>query len=391
MKISPIFYTKILKRGSSLSPGSDSGSSGLYNQLLARSITKSISQVIMITRGNPSLFMAAIRLLFTQKGAARRRKALEAEGVQVPAVVMISLTHRCNLACHGCYMRSLHPVSSSEMSNDQLKNLVSQCVDLGVSFLVIAGGEPLVRKDDILLLTRVFPSMTFAVFTNGLLIDDVSAAECGKLKNLVPIISIEGDEEATDSRRCKGAYQATLRAFSLLHKNSVFFGCSITVTRKNYADVTSDRFVQEMITLGCRLIAYVEFVPIDESTSDLVISDTQHQDLNHLLTGFSNRYSALFLGFPGDEEIFGGCLAAGRGFLHISPSGDLEPCPAAPFSDVNVTKMPLRDALNSNLLFRIRSHHHMLSESGGGCALWANRGWVASLMTLDQETGGNPP
>lgn len=375
-------YFSSVEKNNTPFPESDNQHSGsFYNRRLAQSITTSVRQVLRIIGQDPSLFLLTTRLLSFQKKASCRRNSLEKEGIQVPAVVMISLTHRCNLACHGCYMRSLHPVESPEMNADHLMNLVSQSVDLGVSFIVLAGGEPLIRREDILMLASTFPLMVFAVFTNGLLIDDLLAGELGTLKNIVPILSIEGGEEMTDSRRCEGVYEATLQSFSRLHTSGIFFGCSVTVTRKNYTEVTSDRFIQEMIRQGCRLCVYVEYVPIAEGTRYLVLSSEQHRELNQLLTGFLDQYPALFLGFPGDEELFGGCLSAGRGFIHISPSGDLEPCPAAPVSDANITRMSLRDALNSDLLARIRSHHEMLSESDGGCALWTNQEWVLSLLT----------
>jgi len=358
-------------------------SSGFYSSLLADTIMKSVSLVIRIVRTDPVLLLTATRLLAAQKKAAQRREILASEGVQVPAVLMLSLTHRCNLTCQGCYMRSLHRTATPEMNSDQLISLVSQSVDLGVSFIVIAGGEPLVRKDDILMMARAFPSMTFAVFTNGLLIDESFAGELGKLKNIVPILSIEGEKEATDSRRSEGVYDAAIRSFSLLRQNGLFFGCSVTITRDNFSEVTTDRFVSEMISHGCRLIAYVEYVPIEEGTSGMALSDKEHDSLNHRITGFSEHYPALFLGFPGDEESYGGCLSAGRGFVHISPSGDLEPCPAAPMSDMNITTVPLREALSSDLLATIRANHQILSESGGGCALWTNRDFVSSLLSSD--------
>ncbi len=106
----------------------------------------------------------------------------------------------------------------------------------------------------------------------------------------------------------------------------------------------------------------------------------QKQTLQAVLADYNRRFPALFIGFPGNEEIYGGCLAAGRGFVHVSPSGDLEPCPAAPFSDANLTAVPLRDALQSRLLGRIRDEHNLLTETSGGCALRANRAWVQELV-----------
>jgi len=373
------------KRGMStelhLSSGSKTQSERYYNLLLSRSISTTLTQASRIIGYDPALLLASTRFLSYQKKAASRRQGCEEKGVQVPPVIMLSLTHHCNLTCHGCYMQALHQeVVPEEMTLDQLRALVSQAVDLGVSFLVLAGGEPMIRIDDILTLAREFPDMIMAIYTNGTLISKEIAASVGRLKNLVPIISIEGDQKETDARRSEGVYAAAELAFSHLKERKAFFGCSVTVTRSNYTDVTGDRFISEMIRQGCRLITYVEYVPIRPGTESQTLTEQQHQDLNHLLNRCMEKYPALFLSFPGDEGLFGGCLSAGRGFVHISPSGDLEPCPAAPMSDVNVTQLPLKVALQSEFLTHIRSHHGMLKESGGGCALWKNRDWAESML-----------
>lgn len=351
-----------------------------YNLLFLRSITATLSQASGIIRNDPALFPALVRHLTHQKNAAIIRRRYEEEGIQVPPVMMLSLTHRCNLACHGCYMQHEHRNLSPDMTLDQIRSLISQAVDLGISFLILAGGEPMIRKDEILTLAREFPELIVAVYTNGTLITREVAAELGSLKNLVPIISIEGGEEETDARRSDGVYASAVQAFSHLADNKVFFGCSVTVTCSNYADVVEDIFIREMVGHGCRLISYVEYVPVQSGTEDLVLSDLQHTELIRLIREFSEKYPTLFLSFPGDDAIFGGCLSAGRGFLHINPSGDLEPCPAAPFSDMNITRIPLKEALQSEFLTRIRLHHGVLSESGGGCALWKNREWTRSML-----------
>lgn len=79
---------------------------------------------------------------------------------------------------------------------------------------------------------------------------------------------------------------------------------------------------------------------------------------------------ATFLSFPGEEKAFGGCLSSGRGFVHVSASGDLEPCPFAPYSDTSLQQMSFKDALGSKFLERIRDNHTELFEADGGCATW---------------------
>ena len=77
----------------------------------------------------------------------------------------------------------------------------------------------------------------------------------------------------------------------------------------------------------------------------------------------------IFSSFPGDEAETGGCLAAGRGFFHISPSGDAEPCPVSPYSDINVRERPLRDALDSAFFKSLRDGGFLAADHDGACLL----------------------
>ena len=136
-----------------------------------------------------------------------------------------------------------------------------------------------------------------------------------------------------------------------------------------------------MVRIGARVFTFVEYVPMEPGTESLVLVPDQKKKLQEQCSDFSRRFPALFIGFPGDEDAYGGCLAAGRGFLHVSPSGDLEPCPAAPYADVNLGTVPLKTALRSRLLSRIREEHGLLTEISGGCALRENRAWVQDLLS----------
>ncbi len=95
---------------------------------------------------------------------------------------------------------------------------------------------------------------------------------------------------------------------------------------------------------------------------------------------FRSKYQALFIAIPGDEGEIGGCLSAGRGFVHISADGNVEPCPFAPYSDTNLRDSSLKDALQSEFLKAIRQNLYQLHETAGDCALWVKRIWVRSLL-----------
>ena len=343
-------------------------------------ISETLAQAVRIISSDPALLIPGTLILHHQKKAAMVRKRYEREGLLVPPVIIASITSRCNLACAGCYMHGRHEKPVPEMSPETLASLASQAALLGVSVVVIAGGEPLVRQDEIFRIAKAHPAILFPVFTNGLLIDDAVAETIASCRNLVPVISFEGFREDTDSRRGDGVYDRLLATCARLKRRDIFFGCSVTTTRKNFSSVTDESFIRQMTGAGARVFTFVEYVPMEPGTEDLVLTHEQKKVLQIVLSDFNRKFPALFIGFPGDEDAYGGCLAAGRGFVHVSPAGNLEPCPAAPYSDANLAEMPLKEALASRVLERIREAPEVLTETSGGCALRANRAWVQEIM-----------
>jgi MoaA/NifB/PqqE/SkfB family radical SAM enzyme len=354
--------------------------SNQYRDIFDAIIGETISQAIRIIAKDPALVIPGTIILHNQKKAATVRKRHEREGLLVPPVMITSITSRCNLSCAGCYMHGRGKPSAAEMSPAILASVVDQARELGVSIIVIAGGEPLVRWDEIAALAQKHPALLFPVFTNGLLIDEHMAEAIAGCRNIVPVISFEGFREDTDQRRGSGVFDRLMETCARLKSRNIFFGCSVTTTRENFDRVTAEAFVRQMLDSGARVFTFVEYVPMESGTENLILTPEQKATLSAVLSAFSQKYPALFIGFPGDEDMYGGCLAAGRGFVHVSPSGDLEPCPAAPFSDANLAKVPLSLALRSRLLDRLREEPEILTESSGGCALRANRVWVRELM-----------
>jgi len=353
-----------------------------YRETFDTTIGETISQAIRIIAADPALVIPGSVILHHQRKAAQVRKQHEHEGLLVPPVIITSITSRCNLACAGCYMHGRLEKQNAEMSGEVLASVVSQAANLGVSIIVIAGGEPLVRHDEIFRMAQANPTILFPLFTNGLLIDDTMAESIASCRNIVPVISFEGFREDTDTRRGSGIYDRLLETCTRLRRRNIFFGCSVTTTRENFDRVTGETFIRQMLETGARVFTFVEYVPMQPGTENLVLLPEQKTTLNAVLSVFNKKFTALFIGFPGDEDAYGGCLAAGRGFVHVSPSGDLEACPAAPYSDVNLVHVPLKEALHSRLLALIRDEHGLLTETSGGCALRANRAWVQTLIKL---------
>ena len=350
-----------------------------FSSVLNRSLRIFFKDALRITLRNPSQAYYFLRTALWQRRASSIRRQWKEQGIQVPPILIFSVTNRCNLRCKGCYHRALHRSSGEELTPDQLRQVVEEAHELGISFFILAGGEPLVRPEVVDIIME-YPDIIFFMFTNGLLIDEELLTRFKKNRNVVPVLSIEGYEEDTDGRRGEGVFKSLKRIIDMLRKHNIFYSVSVTVTQSNFETVTSEAYISNLVDLGCKFFLYVEYSPVTEDTQHWVISPTQRERLMEQFKGYRKRYKSLFISVPGDEEEIGGCLSAGRGFVHIGADGALEPCPFAPYSDANVKETPLREALKSQFLKQIRLHHEELEETEGGCALWVKREWVQSLL-----------
>jgi MoaA/NifB/PqqE/SkfB family radical SAM enzyme len=295
--------------------------------------------------------------------------------------MIASITHRCNLRCKGCYAWAQHalPELEIEMSASKLRDVIAEAKELGTSIVLLAGGEPLTRPE-IFDITREFPEIIFPLFTNGTMIDEELIKQLKKQRNVIPVVSLEGRRKETDARRGHGTYDRVLGMMEMMKKEGIFFGTSITLTRKNFESATDDYFVHSLIEAGCRLFFFIDYVPVEPGTESLTLTDGQRHVESQVIAMFRAELPALFIAFPGDEEMYGGCLAAGRGFIHINPEGRVEPCPASPYSDSSVNEKSLKEALQSPLLTAIRESGADLHETGSGCALFNKQEWVRSLI-----------
>ncbi len=334
---------------------------------------------IRITRGNPRLALRGLRLLRGQQCAARHRAFEERRGLHVPPFVIFSVTGACNLTCAGCYASILHRAARPEMSDERVGTLFREARDLGVSVMLLAGGEPLLRRELLADVVAV-PEILFLLFTNGSLLDDEVIHTLRAASHVVPVLSVEGGEDETDARRGAGAYERVTAGMARLRARRVVFGTSTTLTRSNFETAIGEAYVRDLTRRGCRLFYYINYVPVEPGTDELQLTTDQVAELGRRLTRYRRAMPALFIAFPNDEMAFGGCLAAGKGFLHINAYGDVEPCPFSPYSDSNLLEVSFREALASPLFRKIRAEEITLDETDGRCALWKRREWVKGLV-----------
>ena len=355
-----------------------------FEQYLTEGVENVVKDLLKASLFHPAESAFMLRFAASCKRADAVRHSFEEEGEHIPPFLIASITSVCNLHCAGCYARSLDTCSDGspvrQLSSEQWGKVFSEATDLGISFILLAGGEPMVRSD-VIEKAAEYPDILFPIFTNGTLIDDDRLAFLDKHRNLIPVFSVEGGQFSTDARRGQGIFDKVQNVMLKMQKKRLVFGTSVTVTTENMSEVTSDLFIKNLTDSGCKLIFYIEYVPTEHSSKALALNDELREQLAARVDELRKENdSALFISFPGDEKLSDGCLAAGRGFFHINSHGGAEPCPFSPYSDINVIETSLREALKSKLFLALRSGDILLDEHEGGCVLFQKREEVEKLL-----------
>lgn len=356
------------------------------SEYMSESIENIVKNILKASIKNPKETEFIIKYMLSIKNAKNKRDMFESKGEHIPPFFMGSISSNCNLHCKGCYARANKSCGDNlkirEISEERWGQIFNEAKELGISFALLLGGEPLMRRGVIEKASYV-KEIVFPIFTNGTMLDESYIDLFDKNRNLVPIISIEGDRNQTDARRGIGTYNSIMTTMDNLNKKGILFGGSITVTTKNIMTVTSKEFVKKLYNKGAKVLLFEEYVPVAKSTRNLAPTDKERLILEEKIEEVRKTFeNMVFLSFPGDEKYAGGCLAAGRGFFHINVSGAAEPCPLSPYSDVNLKESSLREALKSPLFKKLKDNEMLLGDHVGGCLLFEKEEDVKGLLEL---------
>ncbi|MDD7543153.1 MAG: radical SAM protein [Peptoniphilaceae bacterium] len=264
----------------------------------------------------------------------------------IPWAILIDPTSACNLHCTGCWAAEYG--NKLNLSLDEIDSVISQGKKLGIYMYIYAGGEPLVRKKDVIALCEKHSDCQFLAFTNSTLIDEDFADEMLRVKNFIPAISIEGFESATDSRRGDGTYRKAVHAMTILKEKRLPFGLSCCYTSQNLDSISSHEFIEQMVQWGARFVWYFHYMPVgNDAAPELLPSPEQRKFMYHRIREIRATQPIFALDFQNDGEFVGGCIAGGRRYLHINANGDCDPCVFIHYSNANIRDMSLLDVLKS--------------------------------------------
>lgn len=295
--------------------------------------------------------------------AKKREKVMKEYNCNIPWAILLDPTSACNLHCTGCWASEYG--NKLNLTLDEIDDIIKQGKDIGVYMYIYTGGEPMVRKHDLIEICKRHQDCVFLAFTNATLIDQDFADEMLKVGNFVPAISIEGDENTTDARRGTGTYQKVISAMNLLKKNKLPFGASCCYTSLNLDSISSEEFIDSLVNYGCKFAWYFHYMPVgNDAILELLPRPHQREKMYHQIRKFRNTKPIFTIDFQNDGEYVGGCIAGGRNYLHINPNGDIEPCVFIHYSDSNIRKKSLLEALCSPLFMAYKegqpfNHNHL--------------------------------
>ncbi len=269
----------------------------------------------------------------------------------IPWIILFDPTSACNLHCTGCWAAEYQ--HTLNLSYEDMDSIVTQGKELGIHEYVMTGGEPMVRKKDIITLAKKHSDCGFMIFTNGTLVDQAFCDEMKECKNIILSMSIEGFESATDGRRGEGTFNKVMATMDLLRKNGIPYGTSICYTSANYMDVTSDDFLDFLIEKGVAFSWYFHYMPVgNDAAPELIPTPEQREYMYHRIRevrGYEGGKSIFLMDFQNDGEFVSGCIAGGKYYCHINPNGDVEPCVFIHYSSANIHDKSLKECLTQPL------------------------------------------
>jgi MoaA/NifB/PqqE/SkfB family radical SAM enzyme len=318
-----------------------------------------------------------LRLARTVSQSRRVRARWQARGVRVPPFLVLSVTSKCNLRCAGCYAGAVGTVTNAPaqpgLGLSEWRGVVDEAVRLGVMAFMIAGGEPFLLPG-IAELFRDYPDRLFLVFTNGTALRPSDYEILSRSTNTVVVVSLEGDRNLTDLRRGSGVFEKAMGSLDRLREAGILTGIAVTIGSANVEYWSQTENIDALIAHSGPLAMFIEQIPTGGCENGAVLTDEQRVRFRQVVVEYRDRITggAYIIHSPGDEETLGGCVSAGRGFVHVHPSGDVTACPVSALATHNVRKSNLEEALASPLFAMIRENGHLLETEGHPCGLSAH-------------------
>jgi MoaA/NifB/PqqE/SkfB family radical SAM enzyme len=290
-------------------------------------------------------------------------------GTRIPLAVTIGVTDRCQCVCAHCSAMGGHR-SGPPLSLDDLRRVIGQSVELGVTNVTFTGGEPLLRPDlDAIVAMVPSDQAVSLVFTNGI---GLTAARARQLKDAglwgVQISLDSPDPEEHDRLRgWAGCFRAVTDGVASARDAGLFVGLSTYATNESVRSGTLRRIADLGASWGACELTVFDAIPtgrLRNQTSTLLTPESRERLVREgveLREAYRGRMHVVTQSWTNSRSGFArfiGCLA-GHYQFHVTAAGDVRPCDFTPLSIGSVRESSVADLwkrLTSHPAYR--SHRH---------------------------------
>ncbi|EMI22729.1 radical SAM domain-containing protein [Rhodopirellula maiorica SM1] len=284
-----------------------------------------------------------------------------------PPFLYLSVINSCNLRCQGCWVDVAAKQHRIEL--DAANKVIAEAKAMGNSFFGILGGEPFMHKD----LLKIFAAnrdVYFQVFTNGHFITDEVAAELRRLGNVTPLISVEGSEIVSDTRRGReGVLNQTMQGLETALRHRLLVGVCTSVCKTNIDDLVSNAWVDRLIEMGVMYCWYHIYRPVGpESNPDLALTSEQQRRVRQFVVDTRATKPIVVIDAYHDDAGNALCPAATGFTHHVGPWGDIEPCPVIQLAKESIhDDRSLKDTFNESDF--LRDFRELTAQHTRGCVI----------------------
>ena len=287
------------------------------------------------------------------------------KGEYFPAFLYISVLNSCNLRCQGCWVDVAAP--SQKIPEENFHRMIREAVAAGNAFFGILGGEPFVHKN-LLDLLEPHRDCYFQIFTNGQLITPEHAERMHSMGNITPLISVEGSEIVSDERRGKSdVLSKTLRGVQNCLDARLLTGVCTSLCQSNIDDLLTEKWLDRLIDMGVMYTWFHTYRPVGpEPNEQLALTPEQQLRIRKFVVEMRAKKPIAIIDAYYDYDGNAVCPAATGISHHISPWGDIEPCPIVQFAKEKITdKRGLLETFRSSTF--LKDFRDAAASSTRGC------------------------
>lgn len=330
----------------------------MYLRMAGRFLTETDKRLLL-----KAAWTLGVRGLWSVHKHKRRLK----KGEFFPPFLYMSVINSCNLRCQGCWVDVASKQHRIEV--DAANDTIAQAKAMGNSFFGILGGEPFMHKD----LLKIFEAnrdVYFQVFTNGHFITDEVAAELRRLGNVTPLISVEGSEIISDSRRGRdGVLNQTMQGIENAIRHKLLVGVCTSVCKSNIDDLVTDKWVNRLIEMGVMYCWYHIYRPVGpEPNPQLALSSEEQRRVRQFVVDTRATKPIIVIDAYHDDAGNALCPAATGFTHHVGPWGDIEPCPVIQLATDSIhDKRPLAETFNESGF--LKDFRELTAQHTRGCVI----------------------